>query len=78
MWISDPVAKVPSVTLTFAVVFGVALLIAAGLEVAGLVKSTSILLEAFVGTLATYLGRRISWGSKSYSAESTQSNGEPK
>lgn len=76
-WMNDPNTKLPSVSLTYTFVFGLALIIAGGLEVAGITKGTSIFLEAFVGTLATYLGRRLSWGNKTYSAETTQ-QGESK
>lgn len=74
LWVDDPSTKKPSVSLTYTVVFGTALLIAGALEVAGVTKSTSIFLEAFVGTLATYLGRRLAWGGKTYSAELTNNN----
>lgn len=71
MWLPRP-SDDKSVTLTFCVVFGAALLVAAGLEVAGVTKGTSILLEAFVGCLATYLGRKLQFKGQTYSSDNNQ------
>jgi hypothetical protein len=74
-WMSDPSnGNKPSVTLTLTFVAFIAALIGAGLEIAGVTKGTSILTELFVGNLAAYLGRRMSWGGKSFSSESTGEN----
>lgn len=64
MWIRDPVSGKPSVTLTLTVVTFIACLVAAGLEMAEVVKSTSLVLELFLGNIALYLGRRWTSGSK--------------
>lgn len=48
-----------SVSLTLLLVAGVAVLVAAGLEMAGLVKNTSILMEFFAINASLYFGRRF-------------------
>jgi len=64
MWLQDPVSGKPSVTLTLTVVTFIACLVAAGLEMTEVVKSTSMVLELFLANAATYLGRRWTSGTK--------------
>jgi hypothetical protein len=73
-WITDPKDGKASITLTLVVISFAAAIIGAGLEIAGVTKTTSILMELFVGNLATYLGRRLSFGGKVGSSESTGEN----
>lgn len=68
-WIVDPDKKVASVTLTLLMISFTALMIGAGLEIAEVTKTTSVLAETFYGCLATYLGRKMSFGGKAYSSE---------
>jgi len=58
--IKDPKGdQAPSVSLTMMLVTFIVLLVAAGLEMAGKVKGTSIILEAFWGTAGLYFGRKF-------------------
>lgn len=67
VWVKDPKDEnAPSVTLTLMVVSFLLVVAVGGLHLAGIVKETSIFLELFYGSLATYLGRRMSFGSKSF------------
>lgn len=68
-WIVDPVSKLASVSLTLVVISFGALLIGAGLEISEVTKTTSVLSETFYGCLATYLGRRLSIGTKQFSGD---------
>lgn len=63
MWIIDPKTKEPSISLTMVVVMGVLCIIGAGLEMSGVVKSTSILMELFLTSCGLYFGRKFT-GSK--------------
>lgn len=47
-----------TITGTLLILSAVALLIAAGLEMAGIVKNTSVLLEFCVANMALYAGRK--------------------
>lgn len=60
----DPKQKEPSVSLTMLLISFIIVLIAAGLEMAGKVKGTSVTLELFWGTAGLYFGRRTSLFSK--------------
>lgn len=62
--VNDPKQKEPSVSLTMLLVSFIVVLIAAGLEMAGKVKGTSITLELFWGTCGLYFGRRFNIGGK--------------
>lgn len=68
-WLNDPKDSKPSVTLTFTTVSLILLIVACGLEMSGLVKSTSQLFELFGANLAAYVGRRLTWGAKSFGAD---------
>lgn len=69
MWMKDPKDGKPSITLTFTTVSFILLIIGCGLEMAGLTKGTSQLFELFGGNLAAYVGRRVTWGTKSFGAD---------
>lgn len=73
MWLNDPVTSKPSVSLTLAVVSFIACLAASGLEMAGVVKNTSMVLELFLANAALYLGRRWSSGTKQIGETSERS-----
>lgn len=77
MYLKDPVNKQPSVTLTLVVISFAIAVIAAGLEISGVTKGTSIVLELFVGNLSVYIGRRLTFSNKTYGPE-TATNGESK
>jgi hypothetical protein len=71
-YIQDPISKQPSVSLTNLVLSTVFLLVAAGLDLAGKVKGTSIALEYFGVSAALYFSRRINVNGKSFTAESEE------
>lgn len=73
-WLVDPTTNTKSVTLTLMVIAFTAAMIGAGLEIAAITKTTSILMEMFVGCLSTYLGRRITFGKNTGSSEPTTEN----
>lgn len=73
MWLKRE-KKDESVTLTLTVISFIALLVACGLEIAGVVKSTSVLLELFGANVAMYLGRRISIGNKVFDGSKEKEN----
>lgn len=72
MWLIDPVNGKKSVTLSLVVLASLCIVVAGGLEVAGLTKTTSIFPELLYSSLATYLGRRLNIGSKSFSSEKAE------
>lgn len=57
--IKDPEHNGPSVSLTMMLISFVLVLVCAGLDMAGKVKSTSIILEVFWGTCGLYFGRKF-------------------
>lgn len=61
MWIKDPSTKKKSVSLTFAVIAFVGVLVAAGLQMANKIQNTSVMTEVFYATTALYFGRRFSF-----------------
>lgn len=63
MWIKDPKSKEESVSLTLVVIAGILCVIGAGLEMSGIVKSTSILMELYLSSCGLYFGRKFT-GSK--------------
>lgn len=69
-YIQDPISKQPSVSLTNLTLSTIFLLVAAGLDLAGKVKGTSIALEYFGVSAALYFSRRINVNGKSFTAES--------
>lgn len=73
MWfVTDPVNKLPSVSLTILIVAFTAVLVAGSLEMAGVVKSTSLFSEVFYSAVALYFGRRFSSNGKVFSSEKAQ------
>lgn len=77
MYLTDPVTKQKSVTLTFVVM---AFTLATGFSVAsslGHVKDPGPLMELFYSCAALYFGRRFSVGGKTFDANKTPPpNGE--
>jgi hypothetical protein len=71
-FIQDPITKLPSVSLTNLVISTIFLLVAAGLDLAGKVKGTSIALEYFGVSAALYFSRRINVNGRSFTAESDE------
>jgi len=67
MWLKDPVSKKKSVSLTFASIAFITVLITGGLEAFGKVNNTGPFLELFYGTLGMYITRRFSFNSKGLS-----------
>lgn len=59
MWIEDPKTKEPSISLTIVVITGILCLIGAGLEMGGVVKSTSMLMELYLTACGLYFGRKF-------------------
>jgi hypothetical protein len=72
LFIKDPKQKEPSVSLTMLVIAFIVAVVAAGLDMAGKVKSTSVTLELFWGVAALYFGRRATLPSKSVIDEKTK------
>ena len=60
MWVNDPVTGKPSVSLTLLVIAATICVIAEGLEMAGVVKTTSMSYEMFATACGLYFGRRFS------------------
>jgi hypothetical protein len=69
-FIQDPITKQPSVSLTNLVVSIILLLVATGLDLAGKVKGTSIVLEYFGVSSALYFSRRININGREFTSES--------
>lgn len=61
-WIIDPKAKEESVTATLVVVSTIVMVTAIALEMAGKVKGTNLVTDFFWGSLATYMGRKLTFG----------------
>lgn len=57
-----------SVTLTLMIVSFAGVMVGSGLEMAGVVKSTSILFETFGACVAMYLGRKINFRGQTFDA----------
>lgn len=76
VFLRDPVTGQPSVSLTLMIVSFLFLLVASGLEMAGVVKSTSMAFEMFGSTAALYFSRRLKLGKKSFSSEETKKGNE--
>ena len=62
IWPIDPKDKAPSVTLGILILATIAIVVSAGLQMAGKVGETSLVSEFFFGSLAAYVGRRFSFG----------------
>ncbi len=71
-WVKDPVGKLPSVSLTLVMVTFVGVLVAGALEMAGVVKSTSLFGEIFYSSIALYFGRRMTIGNKNFSSDKAE------
>ena len=61
-WVQDPKDGKESVTATLVVLSALAMLVAIGLDLAGKAKGTGLIADFFWGSLATYLGRRLTFG----------------
>lgn len=72
LWITDPKTKEPSVSLSLLIVTFVGTLVAAGLQMAGKIESTSIMTEMFYGNVALYFGRKFTVGKTTASSEKTE------
>lgn len=72
LFIKDPKQKEPSVSLTMLLIAFIVALVAAGLDMAGKVKSTSVTLELFWGVCALYFGRRMKVNGKEISSDKPQ------
>lgn len=72
LWIADPKTKEGSISLTLLMVTFIAALVACGLEVAGVIKSTSSIVELFYANVALYFGRRFNMNGKSFASESPE------
>ncbi len=66
---SDPKDGKPSVSLTILVVSFILLIIAGGLEIFEVTKSTGPFMELVLSAFALYFGRRFSFKGQSYSSE---------
>jgi len=73
-FVLDPATKKPSVSLTNLMISTVFLLVAAGLDLSGKVKDTSIALEYFGVSSALYFSRRISINGREFTSESDKNN----
>lgn len=61
MWFKDPKDNSASVSLTLLMVTFIVCVISSGLEMAGVIKTTSMAFEMFGAASGLYFGRR--WGS---------------
>jgi len=59
MWIVDPRTKEQSVSVTLLITSFVICVIAIGLEISGVVKSTSVAFELYGAAAALYAGRKF-------------------
>ena len=77
-WIKDPKTGVASVSLTNFCIATLFLLVAGGLNLAGITKDTSLAVEYFGISSALYFGRAMSINGKDYNStsnnEETQEN----
>lgn len=76
MWITDPKAKEPSVTLTLTMYSLVLLSLAGALQVAKVVENTGPFLEIFITCFFAYVGRRnlnFNIGGKSFTSDNPES-----
>lgn len=72
LWITDPVTKQPSVSLSMLVVSFVGVVVAACLHMADVVKDTSVMTELLYANTALYFGRRFTVGKITASSEKTE------
>lgn len=72
MWIKDPKTGEESVSLTLVIVSATVCFIAAGLEMAGLIKTVSICFEMFGASCGLYWGRRFGNGKVNISEDLKQ------
>lgn len=78
-WVVDPKTGEVSVSLTMLVVTFIGVLVACGLEMAGVIENTSVMTEIFYASVALYFGRRFSFKGQEYSSDDQPSNdGESK
>jgi hypothetical protein len=71
-WVTDPKTKEQSVSLTILMVSLLAVFIAGGLQVAGVVSSTSVFENIFFSSCALYFGRKLNFGGKSYTSDTAE------
>ena len=62
MWPIDPKDGKPSVSLALVVLSTVAMMGAIALDLMGKAKGTTLVTDFFWGSLATYMGRRLTFG----------------
>lgn len=84
IWPVDPKTKEPSVSLAILIVATAAVLVSIGLNLAGIAKSTDLVMEFFLGAAGLYWGRKFT-SSKGVVMEALESvekqleeKGEPK
>lgn len=75
-FITDPRTKEPSVSLTLLLVTFASVLLAACLQMAGVISDTSVLTELFYANSALYFGRRFTFKNNNYSSEKTEGSKE--
>jgi len=61
-WPLDPKDGKPSVTVALVILSTLTMITAIGLELCGKAKGTSLVTDFFWGSLATYMGRRLTFG----------------
>jgi hypothetical protein len=59
LWVIDPVTGQPSVSLTLVILSSALLVIAMGLEMPGIISSTSMAFEFFGASCGLYWGRKF-------------------
>ncbi len=76
-WIVDPDTKKQSVSVTNFVLSIFFLLVAASLNLAGVVKDTSIAVEYFGMSAALYFGRRFNFKGQAFEADKSEDPPKP-
>ena len=71
MYLKDPKDDSPSVSLTFLVISFVLVTGCSISTILGYTKDTEPLMQLFYATAALYFGRRVSFGSKTFSGKET-------
>ena len=70
-WIVDPTTKKDSVSLTLLMLSFLAVIIANGLEIAEVTKTSASVNEMFLTTAGLYFGRRLSFKGTQYGTDAT-------
>lgn len=76
MFVKDPKTKEPSVSLTLLLVSFGGVLLAACMQMAGIISDTSVLTELFYANTALYFGRRFTFKNNNFSSEKTEGSKE--